>query len=107
MTKRENDKMNYIYILTNKYNTTLYIGVTSNIEKRLYEHRQKVIKSFTKKYNLYKLVYIEQCENINVAIEREKYLKGKKRQFKIDLINSQNPLWEDLAIKYGLVTDNL
>ena len=75
--------MNYVYILTNKNNTTLYIGVTSNIEKRLFEHRQKVIESFTQKYNLYKLVYIEQCEDITVAIEREKYLKGKKGSLKL------------------------
>ena len=86
-----------VYILTNHTNTTLYIGVTSNLVKRIYEHKNKIVDGFSKKYNLTKLVYFEQTESIMSAIEREKYLKGKKREFKINLINSLNKEWIDLA----------
>ena len=85
-----------VYILTNNNNTTLYIGVTSNLEKRLYEHRHKQIKGFTSKYNLEKLVYFELTESMVAAIEREKYLKGKVRSYKEALINRMNPEWLDL-----------
>lgn len=87
----------YVYILTNHTNTTLYIGVTSNLAKRIYEHKNKVVDGFSKKYNLTKLVYFEQTESIISAIEREKYLKGKKREYKINLINSLNKDWIDLS----------
>ena len=87
----------FVYILTNTTNTTLYIGVTSNLAKRIFEHKNKVVDGFSKKYNLYKLVYFEQTDSIVSAIEREKYLKGKKRSFKIDLINSFNKDWVDLS----------
>ena len=86
----------YVYILTNEYNTVLYIGVTSDIVKRIYEHKNKVIDGFSKKYNLNKLVYYEIYENIVSAIEREKFLKGKGRKYKIDLINKMNPNLNDL-----------
>lgn len=86
----------YVYILTNEYNTVLYIGVTSNIIKRIYEHKNKVIDGFSKKYNLNKLVYYEIYEDIVSAIEREKFLKGKGRKYKIDLINKMNPNLNDL-----------
>ncbi|MGI0407199.1 restriction endonuclease subunit S, partial [Helicobacter himalayensis] len=86
----------FIYILTNKNNTTLYIGVTSNLQKRIYEHKNHLVKGFSDKYNCEKLVYFESFDNINQAIEREKYLKGKKRDFKENLINSINPKWLDL-----------
>ena len=89
-------KTAYIYILTNEYNKVLYIGVTSNLVKRIYEHKNKFIDGFSKKYNLKKLVYYETIENITTAIEREKYLKGKTRKYKLDLINKTNPNWEDL-----------
>ena len=87
---------NYVYILTNYTNTTLYIGVTSDIIKRIYQHKTKCVDGFSKKYNLSKLVYYEQCFNIESAIKREKYLKGKTRQYKNDLINKFNPEWKDL-----------
>ncbi|WP_022846317.1 MULTISPECIES: GIY-YIG nuclease family protein [unclassified Desulfurobacterium] len=90
------EKKGYIYIMTNKTNKVLYIGVTSNLIKRVYEHKNHVIKGFTSKYNCHKLVYYEIFETIEEAIKREKYLKGKKRQFKIDLIDSFNPEWKDL-----------
>jgi putative endonuclease len=89
--------MNYIYILTNKYNKVFYIGVTSNLIKRIFEHKSKSEpKSFTAKYNLNKLVYYESTEDIISAIEREKYLKHKTKSFKIQLVQSINPDFQDL-----------
>lgn len=86
----------YVYIITNQYNKVLYIGVTSNLVKRIYEHKSKVVDGFSKKYNLNKLVYYEVLDDISNAIEREKYLKGKNRIFKEELIKRLNPLWDDL-----------
>jgi putative endonuclease len=85
-----------VYILANKYNNVLYTGVTNNLVKRVYEHKSKIVEGFTKTYNVDKLVYYEISEEIIVAIEREKQIKGFKRQKKIDLINSFNPNWDDL-----------
>lgn len=90
-------KPGFIYIVTNKNNTTLYIGVTSNLPERILEHKQKKYKnSFTAKYNLDKLVYWESFQEIGDAIGREKQLKGGSRQKKEDLINFLNPNWDDL-----------
>ena len=86
----------YIYILSNKHQGTLYIGVTSNLIKRIYEHKQKAVDSFSKQYNLDKLVYYEILDNIEPAISREKQLKNWHRQWKIDLIEKDNPNWNDL-----------
>ena len=86
----------YIYILTNKSNT-LYVGVTNNIQKRLYEHKNKLINGFTKKYNLNKLIYFETYQNINDAMKREKQIKGWTRKKKIDLIKTKNPNFNDLS----------
>lgn len=86
----------FTYIIANRNNTTLYIGVTSNLAKRIYEHKKHLVQGFSDKYNCEKLVYFESFENITQAIEREKYLKGKKREFKENLINSINPQWLDL-----------
>ncbi|WP_395462690.1 GIY-YIG nuclease family protein [Wolbachia endosymbiont of Cantharis cryptica] len=86
----------YIYILASKYNKTLYIGVTSNLIKRVWEHKNKVIPSFTSKYNVQKLVYFEEFQNVDSALNREKLLKSWKREWKIDLIASKNPNWDDL-----------
>ncbi len=86
----------YVYILSNKYDDTLYIGVTSDIIKRVWQHKQKIIKGFTTKYNLDKLVYFEQFNDINLAISREKRLKEYKRKWKLDLIEANNPNWYDL-----------
>jgi putative endonuclease len=89
--------MNYIYIITGKLNKVLYIGVTSNLVKRIFEHKFKLdSKSFSAKYNLNKLVYFESVEDIISAIEREKYLKHKTREYKIDLIIENNPDFIDL-----------
>ena len=89
-------KQGFVYILFSKPNGTLYIGVTSDLIKRIYEHKQKLTKGFTQKYNVDKLGYYEVCESMESAIMREKQLKSGKRQTKIDLIKSQNPHWEDL-----------
>ncbi len=90
-------KPGFIYILTNYKNTTLYIGVTSNLPQRIIEHKEKKYQnSFSARYNLNKLVYYEQFQMIGDAIAREKQLKGGSRANKVDLINSLNPKWEDL-----------
>lgn len=86
-----------VYILTNKINTVLYVGVTSNLPKRIYEHKKKLADGFTKKYNLTELVYFEQTEDVRSALRREKQLKNWKREWKIDLINKNNPKWKDLS----------
>ena len=88
---------NFVYILTNQRNTTLYIGVTSNLEKRIAEHKQGLFEGFSKKYNLNKLVYYEQTSDIVSAISREKQLKGWRREKKEKLINEFNPEWKDLS----------
>ena len=89
-------KKGYIYILTNKKNGTLYVGVTSDLARRVWEHKNKVVEGFTKEYGLDRLVYYEVFEDIENAILREKQLKGKTRQKKLDLINESNPYWIDL-----------
>ncbi|MCC8368877.1 MAG: GIY-YIG nuclease family protein [Rickettsia endosymbiont of Oxypoda opaca] len=88
--------MNYLYILASKRNGTLYIGITSDIIKRTYEHKHKIIKGFSSRYNINKLVYFEQYDDIIAAINREKLLKEYKRQWKLNLIESKNPEWHDL-----------
>ena len=84
-----------VYVLTNK-SGTLYIGVTSNLRKRVWEHKNKVVAGFTKKYNIDKLVYFEQTENVMSAFEREKQLKKWSRAKKIFLIEKVNPKWDEL-----------
>ena len=90
------DKKGYVYIITNTYNTVLYIGVTSDLPKRIYEHKNKCVEGFSKSYNLNKLVYYEMADSIISAIEREKFLKRKNRAYKIQLIKDFNPSWNDL-----------
>ena len=86
----------YVYILSN-YSKMLYIGVTNDLERRVYEHKKKLVKGYTSKYNLHQLVYYEDIDDIGRAIEREKRLKGWKRYKKVKLIESVNPGWKDLA----------
>ena len=96
-SETSNRKMKYyVYILSNKNNKVLYIGVTNNIIRRIYEHKNKLVEGFTKKYNVHKLVYYEIYENIEEAIKREKELKGWRRSKKEELINSKNKEREDL-----------
>ena len=87
--------MYYVYILTTKENTTLYIGVTNDLKRRVFEHRKGQITGFTKKYNVHKLVYFEEYSEINAAIAREKQLKRWIRAKKIALIETKNPYWND------------
>lgn len=89
----------YVYILANKKHGTLYIGVTNNLIKRIYEHQQGLVEGFTKKYNIKHLVYYEIANDINNAIEREKKLKKWNRAWKIELIEKDNPSWKDLYLK--------
>lgn len=86
----------YVYILASKRNGTLYIGVTSNLIKRVYEHKNNFIAGFTWQYNIHILVYYEQTSNIASAIRREKQLKKWNRDWKITLIEKENPEWKDL-----------
>jgi putative endonuclease len=88
----------YVYILTNRFHTVLYTGVTNDLIKRIQEHKLGALGGFTKKYNLHKLVYYEHFEDINFAIEREKQLKGGSRAKKLKLILSTNPGWSDLVL---------
>lgn len=85
-----------VYIMTNQHNKVLYIGVTNNLPRRVYEHKNKFVKGFTEKYNVSKLIYFEQTEHVASALEREKQLKNWHRQWKINLINKFNPEWKDL-----------
>ena len=88
--------MYFVYILSNWDDSVLYIGVTGNLPKRLYEHRTGLVEGFTKKYNVHKLVYFEQTSDIRAALEREKQLKGWRRSKKNWLIETMNPGWKDL-----------
>ena len=89
-------KQYYVYIITNKRNGTIYIGVTNNLKQRIQQHKDKIVEGFTKKYSLDKLVYYEQTECIISAIEREKQLKKWNRKWKLSLIEKNNPKWKDL-----------
>jgi len=86
----------YVYILFNKRNGTLYTGVTSDLVKRIFEHKSKVLKGFSERYNIDKLGYYEVYDSIAPAIEREKRIKGGSRKKKMELIESMNPEWDDL-----------
>ena len=86
----------YVYIMTNESNTVLYTGVTNNLTRRVYEHKEKLVDGFARKYKITKLVYYEVFEDIENAIFREKRIKGGSRQKKIDLINSINKGWREL-----------
>ncbi|HCA42621.1 MAG TPA: endonuclease [Bacteroidetes bacterium] len=90
-------KTYYVYIMTNKIRGTLYTGVTSNLINRVLQHKLKLIEGFTKKYNLTKLVYYEDTNDVYSAISREKQINGMLRSKKIKLIESVNPNWEDLS----------
>ena len=90
------DKDYYVYILASQRNGTLYVGVTSNLIKRIWEHKNKAIEGFTQKYNVDKLVYFEQYHDPENAIKREKRLKKYDRRWKLELIEKENPEWRDL-----------
>ncbi len=92
-------KSYYVYIMTNK-SGTLYTGVTNNLERRVYEHKHKLVPGFTSKYNITKLVYFEEGNDVNAALAREKQIKGWLRAKKIALIESVNPEWKDLSLDW-------
>ena len=89
----------YVYILSNKKNGTLYIGMTNNLIRRIYEHKQGMISGFTRKHDLDKLVFYQKSGSVESAINREKQMKKWKREWKIKLIERNNPEWEDLYQK--------
>ncbi|MCW8857730.1 MAG: GIY-YIG nuclease family protein [Kangiella sp.] len=90
------DKNYYVYILASQKNGTLYVGVTSELVKRVWQHKNNVVEGFTQKHQVHQLVYYEQHEDSYSAIQREKRLKEWKRQWKLDLIEGMNPEWRDL-----------
>ncbi len=92
-------KTYYVYIMINK-SRTLYTGVTNNLERRVYEHKIKLIPGFTSKYNITRLIYHEEFSDINFAIEREKQIKGWLRAKKLALIEKVNPGWKDLSLEW-------
>jgi putative endonuclease len=100
-------KEGYIYFLANQHNNVLYVGVTNNLTRRVSEHKAKINKGFTHKYNCYKLVYFEKIASIEEAIHREKQLKNWKREWKNELINSMNPTWEDLSEEIGVDEESI
>ncbi len=101
-------KMAYIYIMTNKNRTTLYIGVTNDLCRRVYEHKNHLIKnSFTDKYNLEYCIYFEEFPYFDLAIQREKELKKWNRQKKEDLINKTNPEWKVLVTENGFIREKV
>ena len=89
-------KKSYVYILASERNGTLYIGITNDLIRRVYEHKNNLIEGFTSKYNVQRLVYYEQFDNIEYAIQREKRLKKWYRKWKLELIEKSNPNWNDL-----------
>lgn len=90
-----------VYILTNKNHTVLYVGVTSNLVGRVYQHQNEFVKGFTARYKTHKLVYYETCDNVYSAIAREKQLKHWRRPWKERLISEKNPSWRDLYEEWG------
>lgn len=91
----------YVYLLTNWNNKVIYIGITSDLKRRLYEHRNKLIKGFTEKYNVTKLVYFETTTDVTSAIIREKEIKKWRREKKNKLVETTNPEWKDLSAGWG------
>jgi putative endonuclease len=89
-------KGGWVYIVTNRPNGTLYIGVTSNLARRIWEHREGLVEGFTKRYGLKRLVYVERYDEIGAAIQRETNLKHWPRSWKVNLILTNNPHWDDL-----------
>ena len=96
------NKNYYVYILTNWNNTVMYVGVTNELVRRVYEHKNKIYEGFTKKYNLNKLVYFELFFDINEAIKREKEIKKWRREKKNTLVESTNPEWSDLSLELNI-----
>lgn len=92
----------YVYILTNWNDQVMYIGMTNNLERRLYEHKNKLVEGFTKKYNVHKLVYYEHGNDVHAAIAREKEIKKWRREKKNNLVMTMNPTWKDLSLEWNV-----
>ena len=90
----------YVYIMTNKNNKVIYVGMTNNLIRRIYEHKNKLVKGFTKRYNICKLVYFEHTYEVDAAIRREKEIKKWRREKKNKLVESLNPHWNDLSMEF-------
>jgi putative endonuclease len=94
----------YVYLLTNQNNKVMYIGVTNNLERRVYEHKMKLVPGFTEKYNVNKLVYFEETSDVRAAIAREKEIKKWRREKKNNLVIAANPEWRDLSEGWGEIS---
>lgn len=94
------ERQYFVYLLTNWNHKVMYVGVTNDLERRIYEHKQKCVKGFTQKYNITQLVYFEKTSDVQVAIAREKEIKRWRREKKNNLVNSQNPEWKDLSERW-------
>ncbi len=92
------DRHYYVYVLTNWNNRVIYIGVTNDLERRVFEHKNKLVKGFTEKYNVHKLVYYEETGDVNAALTREKEIKKWRREKKDALVTNSNPQWTELKI---------
>ena len=92
----------YVYILTNKNNKVIYVGMTNNLTRRIYEHKNKLVDGYTKKYNIDKLVYFEETSEVKEAIRREKEIKKWRREKKNRLVETNNPEWKDLSKEYDM-----
>ncbi|MGN1306283.1 MAG: GIY-YIG nuclease family protein [Faecousia sp.] len=90
----------YVYFLTNRTNSVLYVGVTNNLQRRLYEHKNELADGFTKRYHVHKLVYFETTTDVKAAIGREKQIKSWSRARKNSLVETMNPKWEDLSLNW-------
>ena len=94
------EKRFYVYLLTNWNNKVIYVGITNNLERRIYEHKNKMVKGFTEKYNLKKLVYFEETPDVKAAIAREKEIKKWRREKKNQLVDKMNSEWKDLSLEW-------
>jgi putative endonuclease len=92
------DRHYYVYLLANWNNNVLYVGVTNDLERRIFEHKNKLVKGFTEKYNVHKLVYFEETGDVNAALAREKEIKKWRREKKDALVSSVNPQWTELTL---------
>ena len=91
----------YVYILTNDWGNVMYIGMTNDLERRLFEHKHELVPGFTQRYHVHKLVYFEETPDVRSALEREKQLKGWTRKRKNELVESVNPAWKDLSLSWA------
>ena len=91
----------YVYLLTNWSNKVMYVGLTNDLERRVYEHKHKLVEGFTQKYNVNKLVYFEETGDVNAALAREKEIKKWRREKKNNLVRAMNPEWEDLSKQWS------